>query len=124
MTPTYITPVVDDAVTNQQETEKVSAPSHKTTRTTPGNTPNKKTQQCPQSMRSPSAVLALGAVLEHMMTCDCSFRHVKKVLSDESNDSLKIAYQHHNVASTPSTIVSSSTTRRWCHDGEKIMALV
>jgi hypothetical protein len=103
--PPMETPVNDDNAANMQDTEAVpTTPSPKITSTTPFDTSNKKKKQRSSStMRSPPAVLALGAVLEHIMTCDCSFRHVKNVLADESNDTLKIAYQHHGATFTPTT---------------------
>ncbi|KAG7339569.1 hypothetical protein IV203_025093 [Nitzschia inconspicua] len=52
-------------------------------------------QQKHEYIRSPPAILAVGAILDHILTCDCSFRQVSKVLHDETNDSLKLAYQHH-----------------------------
>jgi hypothetical protein len=102
---TTTTPVNDDIAANKNKTEAVPVSSHKTS-----DTSNKKKKRSSPTMRSPPAILALGAVLDHIMTCDCSFKHVKTVLTDQSNDTLKIAYQHHTATSTPSTVVSSTTT--------------
>jgi hypothetical protein len=103
--PPIETPVNDDDAANKQDTEAVPTLNHNITSTTPFDTSIKKKKRPSPTMRSPPAVLALGAVLEHIMTCDCSFRHVKNVLADESNDTLKIAYQHHAANSTPATVV-------------------
>ena len=46
-------------------------------------------------MRSPPGILALGALLDHIVTCDCSYKNVKQVWNNEENDTLRLAYQHH-----------------------------
>jgi hypothetical protein len=48
--------------------------------------------------RSPPGILALGAVLDHIVSCDCSCRHVNEVWNDGENDTLRLAYQHHAAA--------------------------
>jgi uncharacterized protein (DUF4415 family) len=45
---------------------------------------------------TPTGVLAMGAVLDHIMKLDCSCSNLNKVLKDEENDTLKLAYKHHN----------------------------
>ena len=67
----------------------------KPTETPEDNMTKELTHQERTIMRSPPGILALGAVLDHIITCDCSYKHVKRVWNDEENDTLRLAYQHH-----------------------------
>jgi hypothetical protein len=87
-------PLQDDAATVPAPQKKKD--QHQQQQTTPKNNKKKKDEASSSSfLRSPPAILALGAMLDHILTCDCSFRNVPKMLQDETNDTLQMAYRHH-----------------------------
>jgi hypothetical protein len=101
-------PLQDDAATVPAPQKKKD--QHQQQQQTPKN--NKKKKDEASFLRSPPAILALGAMLDHILTCDCSFRNVPKMLQDETNDTLQMAYRHHttHVQHTPTQHTHAATT--------------
>lgn len=50
--------------------------------------------------RSPTFILALGAMVDHLTRCDCTFQQVAPMYNDPTNDTLKVAYRHHTSSSS------------------------